>query len=99
MDSKIESISVSETILNVRIPVDRWTVCPGCKHTFIPDCHADRFPIVIKNLPDEPVTPHPAHKYPKFVQAVAALPNVIKSPADLQTCKSNTIFQTSRIVI
>ncbi|GFZ42817.1 hypothetical protein JCM24511_00535 [Saitozyma sp. JCM 24511] len=42
----------------------------------------------LKTVPTEPVRPHPAHKYPKFVQARANLPSVLKSPADLQKCLS-----------
>ncbi|KAK1920913.1 hypothetical protein DB88DRAFT_501487 [Papiliotrema laurentii] len=41
-----------------------------------------------KTLPSEPIPTHPAHKYPKFVQVSASLPQVIKSPADLQKALS-----------
>lgn len=50
---------------------------------------ADHAParVDLKTVPTEPVRPHPAHKYPKFVQARANLPSVLKSPADLQKCE------------
>ena len=43
--------------------------------------------IDMATLPTEGVQPHPAYKYPKFVQAITTIPTVIKSPSDLQKCK------------
>jgi hypothetical protein len=41
-----------------------------------------------EQVPKEAIQPHPQHKYPKIVQVISKLPSVIKSPSDLQTCKS-----------
>ncbi|RXK41434.1 hypothetical protein M231_01340 [Tremella mesenterica] len=42
----------------------------------------------IDQLPTDPVAPHPAHKYPKFVQAITTVPQTLRSPSDLQKCLS-----------
>ncbi|ORX36378.1 hypothetical protein BD324DRAFT_491848 [Kockovaella imperatae] len=36
----------------------------------------------------EPISPHPNHKFPKFLQEISSVPNVLKAPADLQKCLS-----------
>ncbi|WVO17987.1 hypothetical protein L204_105685 [Cryptococcus depauperatus] len=42
-----------------------------------------------KNIPSQPVRPHPNFKYPKIAQAITTLPNPIKTPSDLQKCLSS----------
>ncbi|CAD6576840.1 MAG: hypothetical protein TREMPRED_001782 [Tremellales sp. Tagirdzhanova-0007] len=42
----------------------------------------------MESLPSEPIRAHPAHKYPKFVQAITTIPTVLKSSSDLQKCLS-----------
>jgi hypothetical protein len=48
----------------------------------------------IDSLPKDGIPPHPRYKYPMFVQAITAVPNVIKAPADLQKCQSNPAYQS-----
>ena len=39
---------------------------------------------VFKTIPSDPLKAHPGHKYPKFVQALNTVPQVLKAPTDLQ---------------
>ena len=43
---------------------------------------------VLGTLPKEPIPTHPAHKYPKYIQAINEIPTVMKSTQDLQTGRS-----------
>lgn len=42
----------------------------------------------LNTIPSEPIKAHPGHKYPKFVQALNTVPQVLKAPTDLQKALS-----------
>ncbi|WVR04016.1 hypothetical protein IAU60_001015 [Kwoniella sp. DSM 27419] len=52
------------------------------------DDFADEVKKYWQTLPQEPITPHPAFKYPKFVSTLATIPNPLKTPSDLQKALS-----------